>query len=355
MGSVFLRNGSWTIEYKEHGKLKRKSVGKRGVVTKTMAREILNEEEKRIKKGQYGMLDGITPSLSEITPEFINYQKEIRQKKSVRDDIGALKRLNLIFGDKKLNEITSKDIDDYKERRLKKVKPATLNKELGTLRRLFNVVKRWKRFYGENPVSESGLIPDNNPKEKILSYEDQKRLFDVSPDHFKSILVCALNTGMRKGEIISLKWDNVDLETNIITLEHTNTKSKKSRRIPINSVLRKMLLEQRIKTANSDYVFHSAEGTPYKRSDSLNRIWRYVLKESDIQGLRFHDLRHTAATRMVEAGGNIVAVSRILGHSDLKITMRYAHPDNSLVEAAEALTKTPFSDSLTDKSTDIKS
>jgi integrase len=75
-------------------------------------------------------------------------------------------------------------------------------------------------------------------------------------------------------------------------------------------------------------------------------------KRANIKGLRFHDLRHTAATRMIESGANIVAVSRILGHADLKTTMRYTHPDNSLVEAVESLTKSQISDSVTDKFTD---
>jgi integrase len=78
-----------------------------------------------------------------------------------------------------------------------------------------------------------------------------------------------------------------------------------------------------------------------------------ALRRAGIEGLRFHDLRHTAATRMIESGASIVAVSKILGHEDLKTTMRYAHPEDSLKDAVELLTKTPFSDSLTDKSTDI--
>ena len=94
--------------------------------------------------------------------------------------------------------------------------------------------------------------------------------------------------------------------------------------------------------------------------DSIKGAYERLCKKAGITGLRFHDLRHTAATRMIEAGASIVAVSRILGHSDIKMTMRYTHPDNSLKEAVELLTKTQsfdraqdrISDSLTDKFTD---
>lgn len=144
---------------------------------------------------------------------------------------------------------------------------------------------------------------------------------------------------MRKSEILSLKWSSVDLGSDIITLEHTNTKSKKFRRIPINSTLRKLLLEQRLKAAPSDYVFLSSKGEPYKKEDSLRQPFLGALRRAGIEGLRFHDLRHTAATRMIESGASIVAVSKILGHADLKTTMRYAHPEDSLKEAVELLAR----------------
>jgi len=134
-----------------------------------------------------------------------------------------------------------------------------------------------------------------------------------------------------------LSWDNVDKENNIITIEHINTKSKKTRKIPINSRLRKILLEQRLKVGSSNYVFLSSKGSPYKRHDSLNQAFRGACKRAGITNFRFHDLRHTSATRMIETGASIVAVSRILGHADLKTTMRYAHPENSLKDAVENL------------------
>ena len=142
---------------------------------------------------------------------------------------------------------------------------------------------------------------------------------------------------MRKMEILSLKWSSVDLENNLITIEHTNNKGKKTKRIPINSVLRTLLLEQKVKTQHTGYVFLNSEGTPYLREDSIKQVWLKALKEAGITGLRFHDLRHTSATRMIESDVSIVAVSKILGHADLKTTMRYAHPEDSLKDAVEKL------------------
>ena len=182
--------------------------------------------------------------------------------------------------------------------------------------------------------------------------KEEERLLGLSNPYLKPILITALNTGMRKNEILTLRWTNIDPETKVITLEHTNTKTKKTRRIPINSVLRKLLLEQRLKSGGNEYIFLSPTGNPYKRHDSIKGAYERLCKKAGITGLRFHDLRHTAATRMIEAGASIVAVSKILGHSDIKMTMRYTHPDTSLKEAVELLTKSNISNSLTDKFTD---
>ena len=134
-----------------------------------------------------------------------------------------------------------------------------------------------------------------------------------------------------------MKWEDVDLENNLIKVSYLVSKSKKTRRIPINAKLGKLLLEQRLTSGGSEYVYSSSNGKPYKRHDSLNQAFGGACRRSGIRGLRFHDLRHTAATRMVESGANIVAVSTILGHADLRTTMRYAHPDDSLKDAVEKL------------------
>jgi len=353
MGSVFKRGDNWVIEYKKpNGRPRRESIGKMGIATKSMAKEILRKREQQIKLGQYEMLEADIPTIAQFTDEYIRYIKDVKQNRSWELAITQLKRLETFFDSKKLSDISSGDIDDYKLYRLKQVKPATVNRELACLSHLFNLAKRQKRFFGENPVSISKLLPEHNQIERILTKDEEIRLLDSSSLALQAILLCALHTGMRKNEILSLKWDNVDLNKKLITLEHTNTKSKKMRRIPINSTLRKILLEQKLKVGSSDFVFLSTKGSPYKRHDSLKQVYSGACRRAKIKGLRFHDLRHTAATRMIESGASIVAVSRILGHADLKTTMRYAHPEDSLKDAVEALA-TYNPDSFTDISTDL--
>ena len=257
-----------------------------------------------------------------------------------------------LYGGKKLSEITAKDIDDFKEVRLKEVKPATVNRELSTLRQIFNFARRWEKFFGENPVSISGLLPEENSEERILTLEEEERLLSCSNAFLRPIITTALQSGMRKTEILTLKWSNVDLENGIITIDQTNTKSKKTRRVPMSSTLKTLLREQKLKSGGSEYVFLSHAGEAYKSHQSLKGAFERACEKSGLVSFRFHDLRHTAATRMIERGASIVAVSKILGHCDIKMTMRYSHPENSLKEAVELLSD-KFSTPLTDKSTDI--
>jgi len=334
------KNQYYYIRYWIDGKDKKESIGKVGEITKTVAQAKLEERKRQVRLGQLDMIGVDIPTLSEFFDEYISYIKDVKQNRSWKGAIQYLKHLTSYFKDKKLSEISPKDIDDYKLFRLKDVKPSSLNRELACLSHLTNYAKRQRKFFGDNPVSISKLMPENNLKERILTKEEEQRLLDISPTPLKNIIFTALSTGMRKNEILTLKWDNVDLENNIITIDHTNTKSKKTRRVPINSTLRQLLIESKLKSAGHDYVFLSSKGDRYKRHDSLKQIFSRACKLANISGLRFHDLRHTSATRMIENGANIVAVSRILGHADLKTTMRYAHPEDSLKEAVEKLVNT---------------
>lgn len=141
----------------------------------------------------------------------------------------------------------------------------------------------------------------HNQVERILTPEEEERLLACSPPHLEPIIITALNTGMRKGEILSLRWEDVDLENNVITIRQEVSKSKKTRRIPINTTLRKLLLEQRLKSGGSLFVFLNSEGNPYKRHDAVKGAYERTCKKSGIKGLRFHDLRHTFASRALEA------------------------------------------------------
>jgi len=339
MGSVFLRGNTWVIEYKVNGNTKRQSIGKKGIATKTMAKEILNKIEQQVKLGQFGLLDNDIPTLQQFSEEFIVHQRDVKRNRSWKKDEAHIKRWNKELGTYRLSEITVKHIDDYKLKRIKEVKAITVNRELQALRCLLNLAKKWKKFYGENPVSLSGSLKTESFPIRILSYNEEVKLIDASSDHLKPIIKTALLTAMRLGELLTLRWQDVDFDNNLITIREEISKSKKTREIPISNTLRILLLEHKLKSGHSGMVFLTPEGVPYspKNSSALKRCFTTARKKTDLLDLRFHDLRHTAATRMAENGASIIAVKEICGHSDIKTTMQYFHPDKSLKEAVEIL------------------
>jgi len=187
MGSVFLRGESWVIEYNLNGKTKRESIGKKGIATKTMAKEVLKERERQVKLGQYDMLEASIPTFNNFKDEYLTYVRDTTKKRSWKRDELALRHLTDYFGKVKLSEIKPQDIDSYKSTRLKKVAPATVNRELEICRYLFNLADRWEKFYGKNPVSRAGLLTLNNQKQRILSVEEEKRLLSVCEPYLRTL------------------------------------------------------------------------------------------------------------------------------------------------------------------------
>ncbi len=175
----------------------------------------------------------------------------------------------------------------------------------------------------------------HDQRERVLTLEEESQLIDVSPEPLKTVLIISLNTGMRLGEIPGLRWEWTDLKDNFIFLPQTHTKSKEARRVPINPVVRKLLLEKRLESGGSEFVFPRT--FKYDLIGKIRRSFKTACVETGIVCLRFHDLRHTAATRMIESDVHIEKVSKILGHSSIQMTMRYAHPEDSLRDAVETL------------------
>lgn len=147
-------------------------------------------------------------------------------------------------------------------------------------------------------------------------------------DNLKPMVLVALNTGMRRGELFSLRWQDVDLAAGVVTVRAATAKSGQTRRIPLNKAAATVLSRWRARHPSGDgLVFPGDEG---KRLDNINKSWRGVVKIAGVTGFNFHDLRHTFASRLVQAAVDLNTVRELLGHSEIAMTQRYAHlsPDN---------------------------
>ena len=146
------------------------------------------------------------------------------------------------------------------------------------------------------------------------------------------MIIVAVNSGMRLGEILGLRWSQVDFASARIRVERT--KSGRIRFIDMNEVLIKEFMRLREGRGKSELVFTSPiTGKPYVDAGSA---WPTACRKAGIKGLRFHDLRHTFATRLVEHGADLITVKELLGHSTVEITQRYTHPNQDLKKKAVA-------------------
>lgn len=153
----------------------------------------------------------------------------------------------------------------------------------------------------------------------------QEFLNDQYSDHLYPMITLSLNTGMRQGEVFSLSWADVDFEKKIITIRGTNAKSKKTRHIPINDKAMEALSLWKKHSNNitpNDYVFPGKNG---ERLNNVRKAWLKVIDDARIYAFRWHDMRHTFASRLVMGGIDLNTVRELLGHADYQMTLRYAH------------------------------
>jgi integrase len=215
---------------------------------------------------------------------------------------------------------------------------------------MFNMAAKWKKGQS-NPVREVKFLKESRGKDRILSQEKETRLLETvrlttKSQHHEPIIITALNTGMRKGEILNLKGSNVDFKARVIIVE--GTKNGEIRKIPMNKKLTETL-ESAKKVSKGEYVF-SENYEPY---GDVKTGWWTALEKAKIDGFRFHDLRHSYGSRLGMKGYDIKTIAELMGHKDVKMTMRYLHPTpehkKRAVESLDSVTtifttvaKTPY-------------
>lgn len=248
-----------------------------------------------------------------------------------------LKILKNHFGKRKLRSITHGDIGRFRGIRLNTPTKqggqrsiSTVNRELSLLRRVFNVAKR-NRWIINNPFSEGGSLispGDERHRERIVTREEEENLLAACTGrraHLRPLIICALDTGMRRGEIFKLRWSDLDFENRVIIVQGLHTKTLRERTLAMTERLREefsALYEQ--STKEQDCLVFGFTSNVKKSFSSVRKI-------AGLLDVRFHDLRHTHATRLVGAHIPLSEVGRVLGHTQANTTYRYV---NANVETA---------------------
>ncbi len=195
----------------------------------------------------------------------------------------------------------------------------------------------------ENPGTKVKFFRIDNKRLRYLEKEEIKKLVDACSEHLKPIIIVALFTGMRKSEILNLKWKDVDFSKRMIYL--LDTKNGEKREVYINDIVYSTLLGVK-RNPDSPYVFCKKNGKPY---GNVRKSFAAALKNAGVKDFRFHDLRHTFASQLVMTGIDLKTVQELLGHKDFKMTLRYTHLSPDYKRAKVDYFCKQFSDSLEDK------
>ncbi|GAB3374333.1 tyrosine-type recombinase/integrase [Lysobacter rhizosphaerae] len=275
--------------------------------------------------------------------------------------------LEACFGDlyeRELRSIVAFDIERFKTARKKdNIKPATINRDLDRIRKVYSCAVEWD-FLTDHPLRKVKRLKVDNARVRYLSEAGEKRLRkaladreqsrrdrresgnnwcaergygegrrmwpeDGFTDHVTPMVLVALNTGLRRGELFGLEWRSVNLQACLLTVEAGNAKSGKTRHLPLNAEALDVLThwreqskkEKKHVTGNA-LVFPSPSGAKF---DNINKAWDGVATVAKLSDFNFHDLRHDFASKLVMAGVDLNTVRELLGHADIKMTLRYAH------------------------------
>ncbi len=327
---------TWYADYYVNGQRVRERAG----TTKTQAQQLEAIRKAEVLQGKCKIPQKTKdPKFEDFAKKYLEHSKRNKADGSYERDVTVLKALTSHFKGRRLSQITTDMVDNgYREKRLKKVSKTTFNRELATVRHMYNEAVKWGDTDNNPAIGvKPCTIKDGDTREiHVLNRVERDALLACSNGHTKAIITVALHTGMRLREILNLEWEDVDFRNGVITVK--NTKSGKTREIPMSKSVREGLGEHN----GSPFVYvDTRTGKPFNH---IRRSFCRALEKAGIYNCCFHDLRHTAATLMVNgdpevglSGVDVATASKVLGHADIKTTMRYVHP--SLANKRHALTR----------------
>ena len=337
---IYLRGKSWYYDFMHKGV---RYAGSVGPVSRTIAKEEFARKKAAAVEGRLNPLrPRKSPLFKEFAEGFINHKRAVLRSTSAARIEYALKPLRQRFALKRLNNISTFEIEKYRRDRKDKGRTdATINRELQTLRHLFNKALAWEEVE-HNPMRGVKLKREENARVRFLTREEEDRLLEACGESLRAIVTAALNTGFRRSELLSLTWPDVDFDRGLITVQAAYAKNGERRSIPINRELRWVLEQLKAKAGDSTQVFLNTFGKPYKL---VSTVFDEAVERAGMEDFHFHDLRHTFASRLVMAGVDLRTVQVLMAHKTINMTLRYSHlaPDH-LKKAIESLNrqKTPI-------------
>ena len=328
-GRIFKKANNWYTDIIFQGQRRREKIGPR----KEDAQKILNKMLSDLTLEEHGIIEDEKVTLGEFAKEYLIHKKNSTQLCTyIRDEVSVNLHLVPYFGKEYLFNISPHKIFSYQSKRLSEgVCNATVNREVACLKHLLNTGVTWKRIKA-NPIKAVPKLKEPPGRLRYLALEEINKLLGFCPDPphpLRAIVTVALTTGMRKSEILGLKWEYIKPDNRFIILPVT--KNNTVRVIPMNDTVLRALTEL---PTESEFVFWNARG---KHLGDVKRSFATACRRAGIENFRFHDLRHTYASHLAMRGVHMRALQELLGHKDIKMTQRYSHLSPDQLQGAVRL------------------
>jgi len=317
---IYKRGSVWWVRYAAtDGTIRRESSKSKNF---SVAEAKLTAYRKEVQEGR----DPAPPrqimniTFAELAEQYLPLMTE---QKAFGSKKGFAKILVDEFGNLPIRRFGTRLIEEFRTRKLTEgKKPATVNRYMATLKHMFAKAVEWELLDEDTlkRVRRAKQLQENNRRLRYLSGEEGQELIEACRPHLRPIVIAALNSGMRKEELLSLEWEkHIDLRHGFILLDVT--KNGERRQIPITSMLRETL-QGIVRRVGVPYVFVDRDG---KRFKDVKTAFHGALRRAGIKDFRFHDLRHTFASHLVMGGVDLATIKDLLGHKDFKMTLRYSH------------------------------
>ena len=315
-GTIYKRGNSWCVGFTVNGRRVRETVGP----NKKIAQKVLSLRMTQVLENRYfppNRQVGRMP-FNEFVQMYL--ERVVSLMKSIRTERNRVKRWVKDLGMRPIGQITRAEIESWRREKMSRCKPATINRDLSRLRHMLNIAVEWE-LLEKSPMQGIKFLRENNARTRYLSVDECHRLIDscMAP-HIRAIVTVALHTGMRLGEILNLRWQDLDFSSGFILVR--DSKNGQARQVPMDSMI-STVLRSWPRLSDQDIVFTSV--MTGGRIVDIRAGFLNSCKRAGITGLHFHDLRHTFASQFVMAGGDIYILKEILGHKSITNSQRYAH------------------------------
>jgi integrase len=319
---LYLRGkDTWYLNCQINGKRYQIKLGKH--ISKSVAKELALIKRAKILKGEAGIGNKRKDcSFEKAVKEFLQWAQANKRPRTVRTHRECLVHLRKSFKEKQLSQIHPFLIEKHKRSRVEASAPVRANRELATLKSIFNRCRDWELFEGNNPVDKVKYLNEPRRRLRYLEPEEENQLLNIAPEPLRSLIIIGTNTGLRlRAEALMLRWEDIDLKRGLLTVQAAYAKSGQTRTIPLNSPS-KLALERLKSLSRGDLVFPKPDGTPYS---SIPNHFSKACQRAGLKDVTLHTLRHTFASRLAMAGIDLRTIQELGGWRSLQMVERYSH------------------------------